>query len=142
MKNALFIILIISNLNLNAQEKFLEDIQATQELSLKVTELFSVNKISKSFKSMDPYWPLPANEIEALKDKTMKYLNIIEERYGKSIGLLKVKNETIDDIAVRETYLIRYENTAIRLIFTYYKNDNGWIINSFKWDDSFEKEFK
>jgi hypothetical protein len=77
-----------------------------------------------------------------LKLKTIKYLNLIEERFGAPIGSLKVKNETISDVATRETYLIRYENTAIRLIFTYYKNDKGWIVNAFKWDDSFGEEFE
>jgi hypothetical protein len=82
------------------------------------------------------------DELESIEEKTIKYLNIIEQRFGKSIGTLKVKNETISDIAIRETYFIRFENTAIRLIFTYYKNDNGWIVNAFKWDDSFTEEFK
>ena len=114
----------------------------TQELSKKVVALFNENKISESFGELAPYWPLPQNEFESLESKTIKYLNLIEDRFGKSVGTLKVNNETISDIAIRETYLIRFENTAIRLIFTYYKNDKGWIVNAFKWDDSFTEEFK
>lgn len=125
-----------------AQEEFLKNENETQELSKKVLSLFSENKISESFRELTPYWPLPQNEIESLEEKTIKYLNIIEQRFGKSIGTLKVKNETISDFSIRETYLIRYENTAIRLIFTYYKNNNGWIVNAFQWDDSFTEEFK
>ena len=124
-----------------AQEKFLKNDTETQELSKKIVLLFSENKISQAFKQLTPYWPMPENEIESLEEKTLKYLNLIEERFGKAIGTLKVKNETISDIAIRETYLIRYENTAIRVIFTYYRNENGWIVNAFKWDDSFTEEF-
>lgn len=125
-----------------AQDKYLKTIDETQEISIKVVSLFKENKISKAFGELTPYWPLPANEIEALEEKTVKYLNLIDQRFGKSIGMLKIKNETISDVATRETYLIRYENTAIRLIFTYYRNDNGWVLNAFKWDDSFTDEFK
>jgi hypothetical protein len=48
----------------------------------------------------------------------------------------------IADFSIRETYIIRFENTAIRVIYTYYKNNSGWILNEFKWDDSFAEEFK
>lgn len=111
-------------------------------MSKKVVELFKNNKIAELFDELTPYWPMPLNDLESVEQKTIKYLNIIEQRFGKSIGSLKIKNETISDVAIRETYLIRYENTAIRVIFTYYRNNNGWIVNAFKWDDSFEEEFK
>lgn len=143
MKNTLIAIaLTIVSAGAFAQDGYLKDVKETQELSKTVVGLFEKNKISQSFELMTPYWPLPENELISLEEKTIKYLNIIDERFGESIGNLKVKNETISDIAIRETYLIRYENTAIRVIFTYYKNDNGWIINAFKWDDSYDEEFK
>ena len=88
------------------------------------------------------YWPIPSNEVDALEDKSIKYLNMVEERFGKAEETIKVKEETIKDVAMRETYLVKYENTAIRLIFTYYQNNKGWILNAFKWDDNFSLEFK
>lgn len=135
-------ILLLTSISIFAQEKFLKDISETQELSKTIVSLFKENKISDSFDQITPYWPMPKNELEAIEGKTIKYLNIIEQRFGKSIGALKVKNETISDIAIRETYIIKYANSAIRLIFTYYRNDNGWVVNAFKWDDSFAEEFK
>lgn len=137
----LFIFLLFS-VGFSAQTKYLNGTTATQKISKKVAILFKDNKITEAFKELTPYWPMPKNELESLESKTIKYINIIEERFGKSIGVLKLKNETILDIAIRETYIVRYSKSAIRLIFTYYKNNNGWIINAFKWDDSFEEEFK
>lgn len=135
-------IISFTSLNIFTQDKYLSTISETQELSKEVVSLFTENKISESFEQLSPYWPLPENEINSLEEKTIKYINILEQRYGKSIDALKVKNETISDIASRETYLIRFEYSAIRLIFTFYRNDKGWIINAFKWDDSFSEEFK
>lgn len=141
-KTIIAITLSFMSLGLIAQEKYLKDINETVELSKKVSSLFKDNKISESFDLLADYWPMPQNELESIREKTIKYLNIIEQRFGKSIGTIKVKNETISDIAIRETYLIRYEHTAIRLIFTYYKSNNGWIVNAFRWEDSFAEEFK
>lgn len=140
-KTAITIILAFISFYSFAQVKYLKDVEDTQQLSNKIVELFQENKISKSFEELTPYWPMPQNELDALEEKTIKYINIIEQRYGQSIGKIKVRNEKISKIAIRETYLIQYEYMAIRVIITYYKNDNGWIINAFKWDDSFEKEF-
>jgi len=141
-KTIIAITLSFMSLGLIAQEKYLKDINETVELSKKVASLFIDNKISESFDLLADYWPMPQNELESIREKTIQYLNIIEQRFGKSIGTIKVKNETISDIAIRETHLIRYEHTAIRLIFTYYKSNNGWIVNAFRWDDSFAEEFK
>jgi hypothetical protein len=138
----LLFLVLATSASLFAQDAFLKDISETQQLSREVVDLFKKNEIKASFALLTPYWPMPQNELEAIELKTIKYLNLIEERFGAPIGSLKVKNETISDVATRETYLIRYENTAIRLIFTYYKNDKGWIVNAFKWDDSFGEEFE
>lgn len=124
-----------------AQDDYLKDIPDTEGMSKKVTELFSQNKISQAFDALRPYWPLAENEIDAVEEKTLKYMNLIVDRFGPSIGIVKVKTETIADIAIRETYLIRYEYTAIRVKIIYYQNKDGWIVNSFKWDDTFSEEF-
>ena len=133
---------LLLTLGVFSQEKFLKNINESKELSKRVALLFKENKITRAFNELKPYWPLPQSEFEAVENKTIKYINIIEERFKGSIGFLKVNNETISNIALRETYIVQYNNSAIRLIFTYYKNNNGWIINAFSWDDSFEKEFK
>lgn len=126
----------------NAQIKVLNSQQETRALSNKVTELFRNNEIAESFEELGTYWPLPENELDAIEEKTIKYLNILKGRFGDPIGTVKVKEEKIADVAIRETYLVRYQNTAIRLKFIYYKNDEGWIVNAFKWDDSFTEEFQ
>lgn len=142
--NKLNFVLVVCILSLNCfgQNKFLKSISESEELSKNVSELFSQNKVSSGINNLSEYWPLPKNELDALEEKTIKYLNLIEERFGESIGYLKVNEEKIADIAIRETYLVRYSMSAIRLKFTYYKSTKGWILNAFEWDDSFSEEFK
>jgi hypothetical protein len=141
-KITLLIVCVLSFIVTKAQDKVLSNAAQARGLSEKVAGLFKESKVTVGIKELRQYWPLPPNEIDALEDKSIKYLNMVEDRFGKAEGTIKVKEETIKDVAMRETYLVKYENTAIRLIFTYYQNDKGWILNAFKWDDSFSLEFK
>ena len=143
MKN-LFLLTLLTLLSsgLFGQEKILKDISETEDLSKLVVSHFLEGEVSQAFEELSKYWPMPANELVSIEEKTIKYLNLLSPRFGEKVDTLKVKNETISDIAIRETYLLRYEKSAIRLIITYYRNDRGWIVNSFKWDDSFAEEFK
>ena len=128
--------------SVQAQKQTMDDFGQAQALSKEVTQLFSEEKIEAAINALEPYWPIPASEVESITKQTLDQLSIIQQRYGNAIGIIKVKEEKIADIAVRETYLVRHEHTAIRLIFTYYKNDKGWIVNGFRWDDAFKEEFK
>ena len=126
----------------SAESKVLKSLQETAALSDTVTEMFKDNMLIEAFDLMEKYWPLPKNEIDVLKEKSVKLLNTVSDRYGDAIDYLRIRVEAILDFASRETYIIRYENHALRLIFTYYRNDQGWMVNGFKWDDSFTDEFR
>jgi len=123
------------------EKKTLADLAATEKLSQEVVDLFEKMDIRSAFVEMAQYWPLPDNEIESLEGQTIRYLNMLGERLGEPQGSSKVKTEHIGDFAQRETYILRYEYSAIRIIFSYFRNDKGWVLNAFKWDDSFEEEF-
>lgn len=130
-------------LHLNAQEKFFKSADEARAFSQKTANYFKDNsKVPEFFKEIKKYWPLPQNEIDGLEEKTVQYMNLLQARFGKTESVVKVNEEVIKDFAVKETYILKFENSAIRLIFTYYKNNNGWIINAFKWDDSFSEEFR
>lgn len=141
-KTFIIVSILLFSCYAHAQSDYLLTISETKSFSEKIAKLFFDKKISEATKELQKFWPIPENEIVSFEEKTIKYLNLVNERFGNPINYLKVKNETILDFAIRETYLIRYDNTAIRLILTYYKNKNGWIVNAFKWDDSFTNEFR
>ncbi|WP_047546806.1 hypothetical protein [Psychroserpens sp. Hel_I_66] len=65
----------------------------------------------------------------------------MESRFGKSIGITKVKHLKLGDVAYKDVYFVRYKVIALRFIFIYYKNENGLLMNSFKFDENFEEEF-
>lgn len=141
-KITLLLLISISSLVSVAQVKYLANQAEIQELSKEVAQYFYDDYITVAFKKLTPYWPMPADELESLEEKTIRYLNLLDERFGEKQSLQKLKEEKISDFALRETYVIKYEYSAIRLQFTYYKNNQGWLVNSFKWDDKFSEEFE
>jgi hypothetical protein len=112
-----------------------------QALSKEVAGHFEAGKVGKAFGALAPHWPIAQEEVAEIEDKTIRYLPLLEERFGGVIGMEKVSESRIGDFALRETYVVRYRYSAIRLLFTYYRNKDGWILNSFKWDDSFSLLF-
>jgi hypothetical protein len=141
-KKILFLVLFSTSISFFSQEKFLNNETDINKLSLDVVSLFEKNKVSESIDLMRPYWPLSENEIDILEKKTVRSLNIVQQRFGNAIGNVKIKTEKIKDIALRLTYLVRYDIYALRLKFTFYKNKNGWLITTFEWDDDYTEEFK
>ncbi len=143
LRKTLITLLVVFGLTeFYSQNTLLKDIEAAKLVSRNVTEDFRDNKIEEAFNTLSPYWPLPVNEINNLKTQTIQSVNLISERYGKAESIVKVSEQNIKDAGFRETYLVKFEYTAIRLIFTYYKNSKGWLVNGFKWDSEFDEEFK
>ncbi len=134
------IFIIAFSINATAQQKTMATVKATQELSYEVSKLFKEGNLSEAFDKMDPYLPLPLEEKQELRSQTIKYKGMLENRLGKRVGFTRATEKRIDEVAIREVYFVLHELSAIRLIFTYYKSPEGWILNSFKWDDSFAEE--
>ncbi|MCL9806164.1 hypothetical protein NAT51_11560 [Flavobacterium amniphilum] len=142
IKKIVFLILLLGFTSSHAQKKFFQSPKEISEFSKKATNLFKEGKFPVFFKELKPYWPLPDNEMTSLEDKTVQFMELLQSRFGKVEGVSKIKEEKISDFAIRETYILRFENQAIRLIYVFYKNKNGWILNTFKWDDELSQEFK
>ncbi|MBH1960716.1 MAG: hypothetical protein I8H68_11450 [Flavobacteriia bacterium] len=143
LRKSLIILLVVFGLtNFYCQNALLKDTESAKIISRNVTKDFTDNKIEEAFNTLSQYWPLPVNEINNLKTQTIQSINLISERYGKAESFVKVSEQNIKDAGFRETYLVKFEYTAVRLIFTYYKNSKGWLVNGFKWDSEFGEEFK
>ncbi len=133
--------LLFANIG-HAQLKCMRNAEATEKLSEKVANLFDENEISDAFDLLSPYWPLSKSELKTLEDQCTKHMDMLEEKFGEVQDVTKVKSESIPDVAIQETYFLRYKYTATRLIFTYYKGKKGWVVNAFEWDESFDEEFE
>lgn len=126
----------------SAQVITMKDSAELHTFSKHIADLFEKNEIAEAFDELALFWPLPQNEIDAAKEKSIKSLNMVAPRFGKAIGHIKINEKSVQDFILAETYLVRYEYHAIRLKFLYYRNDEGWIVNGFTWDDGFKEELR
>jgi len=124
-----------------AQAASLANITDARALADSTMALVVAEKIDDAFALLKPHWPLPGNEIDTLVLKTIQQRNVMEPRFGKSLGYVFVREDRIADVAVRYTYLEKRERTALRWRFDFYKPDNEWVLNTIKWDDNFIELF-
>ena len=124
----------------NAQTLLSSKEELTKQ-SDKVMMFLKNSEFENAFAEIRKYWPLPENELTQLESQTIKQFNMVADRFGSIIGTDFIKDKTIKDFVVSKIYVIRFEKHMIRVLFTYYKNDRGWILNGFKWDDKFEELF-
>jgi hypothetical protein len=118
---------------------------ATLSDARKVTDravaLFAQEKFPEGYAALKPYWPLPAVEIDSLAHQTNMQWPIVRQRFGTSIATEFVKQVDGGPSFVRFIHLQKFQNHAIRWVFTFYKPKDQWIINSVSFDDKLETLF-
>lgn len=124
-----------------ADLKSLKSIEEARAHSDEVMELFEGQKYELMFRRVGDCMPLPENELENLKSSTIRQINGVAGRFGEIIGHNFIKEEAVEDFYIRRTYVLRFENHMLRVYFIYYRNNEGWLLNNFKWDDNIDELF-
>lgn len=132
------IIAIFSFQLLNAQSA-LKDKDAMRKHSDEVIIHFEKAEFTEAFEKLQMYWPLPQNELSKLEMQTIQQFNFVAERFGEMIDSDFIKEQSLKDHAQKYFYVLKFERHMIRVMFTYYHNEKGWILNAFKWDDQYEE---
>lgn len=140
MKNYLIVsfFLFIGYVSSTAQvDKGLTGVDVLKEKSQEIMDDFKKDEISLAFLKLRAIWILPSDELDYLEKKTIEQINMIGYRFGAPIGTMLVKEQQIDGLLYRLTYVVKYEHHALRFLFTYYNGkDDKWFLNSFKFDDT------
>ncbi|PKQ62202.1 hypothetical protein BZG02_12855 [Labilibaculum filiforme] len=142
MKKILFAVMAILFLQSTKAQTFLNSKDELSKHSEKVMNFLKDSEFQKAFTELQVYWPLPENEMKQLESQTIKQFNMVADRFGNIIGFDFIRDESIKDYAIKKIYVLRFEKHMIRVLFTYYKNNDGWILNGFKWDDQFDELFE
>lgn len=74
-----------------------------------------MNNTIEAFKILKITLTVTENEINSLENQKIQSLNLISFRFGKPESILKIKEQNIPDAAFRETYLVKFKYTAIKL---------------------------
>lgn len=106
-----------------------------------ITTLFKEQDFSKAFTELRKYWPISEEEIRQMESQTKEQFEIVSERFGAIVGTDFVKEKLAKDFAIKRIHVIKFEKHIIRLDFTFYKSDKGWLLNAFRWDDQMGELF-
>ena len=141
MKRIVAFVLVLSIMQSVNAQSHLSSKDELAKHSENVMVFLEGGEFQKAFAELERYWPFPENEMLQLETQTIKQFNVVSERFGTIVGTDFIRDNAIKDYALRKTYVIRFEKHMIRVLFTYYKTENGWILNGFKWDDQIEELF-
>jgi hypothetical protein len=141
-KKILIFILVLSvqNLAFSQSDKGLVTKNEVKEKCQQIVDDFSKDDIALAFEKLRNLWILQLDELSYLEQKSIEQLNLVEDRFGNHIGNKFIKEETIDGLLYRLTYVVKFEKHGIRLVFIFYNGKGGkWYLNNFKWDDGMSK---
>ncbi|MFH1753306.1 MAG: hypothetical protein ABH875_03895 [Candidatus Omnitrophota bacterium] len=97
--------------------------------------------IQGAFDLIQPIFPVPESEFLSLRMQTMQQLGMVGQRFGKAVGYEFIKSQEVKDTFLKYIYIEKFENHAIRWVFTFYKPKDHWLLNNFGWDDTIEALF-
>ena len=133
MKKVLSTILLVSGLNIFANN--LITISDTKDICKNSLYSIQKGKVNKAFNDVKKFWPLPPAEIDNVAYQTKVQLDMVSKRFGNAIGIDFIRTKEAGKSFLEHTYILKYENTSIRYICTFYKPSDKWLINSIRWDD-------
>jgi hypothetical protein len=114
----------------------IDDEDGTKIICNSILDKVVQNDIDGAFIELAKYSPLPRNELDDLKDQTIRQLNAVRPRFGKYLGHELIKTESSGTSIKRYTYIVKCENHILRWRFIFYKPSTKWFINTFNWDDN------
>ena len=92
----------------------------------------------RAFKSLTI---IPEAEFEAMLGQATTQLPIAASRFGAVAGSEFIREDHIGESLARFVYIQKFDKHAIRWIFYLYKGKNGWVINTFRFDDKWPELF-
>jgi hypothetical protein len=78
---------------------------------------------------------IPAAEFDAMVGQTKTQLPVIAGRFGNSLDYEFIEQRDLGKSLSSLTYIHRFDKHAMRWIFYLYRGKDGWVINTFRFDD-------
>ena len=128
--------------SLSAQTKSFKSAKDAHTFAEGMVKQIIAGQTKEAFESIKPYWPLDAFTIDGLAETTSEQVPMLTETFGKITGYEFVGSETLGNSGHLETFLIKYQQSALRFYIVFYNSGDGWIVNSLSWDDKWDILFK
>jgi hypothetical protein len=136
----LFAILLITQVS-SPRADALESEAQLLKLAEGVMAKVAMGDLDDGFKAMKPYLIIPQEEFDALVVNTKAQRSLAGARYGKVVGSECFGQKKLGQSLARVMCIEKTEKHALPWLFYFYKSPNGWVLNSFVWNDNLPAAF-
>jgi hypothetical protein len=134
---SVLLIIHVGSARANALESDAQLLKFTEGLMAKV----ATGDLDGAFKAMKPYLVIPQAEFDALVVNTKAQRGLAGARYGKVVGSECFGQKKLGQSLVKVTCIEKTEKHALPWLFYFYKGPQGWVLNSFVWNDNLPSLF-
>ena len=131
----LMFMVLAALLSVSAQAAELKDADAAVKLSESIVKKSSGGDVRGALEMARPYVVIPQSEFDAMLGQLELQLPLMTGRFGKNIGYELIRNDEVGGSLKQIIYIQKFERHAMVWRFIYYKNDKGWVLNTFKFFD-------
>ncbi len=108
----------------------------------KFMDLYLRGEIPKAMEILRNNSVVPSSTIDTFSLQTQQQFNILLSSYGKTIGYEYIKEYKIKDFICRRYYVVKFEKYYIKFNFDLYKNETGWTITRFDYNEELLEIFE
>jgi hypothetical protein len=91
--------------------------------------------LDAAFAAMKPYIVVSEAEFDAAVLQSRAQRQQFQARYGRTLGFELIDEKRLGGSLVRLTYIEKTEKHALPWRLYFYKTQDGWVLNSFTWND-------
>ena len=135
-------VLIMLILVPNSYADTLKDKQAAKDLVAQVMGKLEKGNTIEGLELVKNYLIIPMSEFEVMKNQISMQTPMMAQRFGVTIGVELAEIEEVGDSLMLITYIQKYEKHLLRWKFYFYKPKDGWVLNTFYFDDKIQMMFK
>jgi len=139
MKYVVFVLaLVLSPLS---HADVLKDKDAAKKLVKAVMEYVAKGQVTEGLTLTKPYLIIPDHEFDGVLNSLKMQAPMIEQRFGKTIGIEFVATEEVGDSLMLVMYTQKFEKHLMRWKLYFYKPSDAWVLNTFNTDDKIQLMF-
>lgn len=107
-----------------------------RQLTDRVMTRLAAGDLEGGLRLAKPYLIIPEAEFEAMLGQAKLQRPAMSQRFGKSIGREFLREDKVGESFLRIVQIQKFEKHATRWTFIFYRGSEGWVLNTFHFDDN------
>lgn len=129
-------LLVLTSLSVgNCLAETLKGEAEIRAFSDRVMTKIAAGDLAGAFADMKPYIVIPVAEFDAAVLTSKSQRDQFGARYGAPTGYEFIAQKKIGDSLMRLFYIEKTQRHALPWTFVFYRGAQGWMVNSFSWND-------